>query len=290
MPPFPKDSELQLEPFFAGPGLDRADSARADPQRLERLAHDPQARELVWKEGLPAIEPDGSLVWSPVNEPHLFLGLDGDAPRFCSLQDEIAAGPLVFMLAGSVAATEAPLFAAALSLARWHSRHRFCANCGKLSEIVRGGWSRRCPSCDAEHYPRVDPVVIMLAEHDGRLLLGRQYHYPPGRYSALAGFVEVGETIEAAVAREIKEEAGIDVAEVTYIASQPWPFPSSLMIGCTARALSHALTIDRAELEDARWFTRDEVKAAVNGADGAPFQAPPRHAIARTLLERWLAA
>jgi NAD+ diphosphatase len=279
-----------VTPFFSGPGLDREDSARADPARIQELAADPNAKELVWKDGLPAIGPDGTLQWQPARVHHLFLGLDRNAPCFCAVQDEIASGPAVYMLAGSVAPADAPTFAAALSLARWHSRHRFCANCGNPSEIVRGGWSRRCPKCDAEHYPRVDPVVIMLAEYDGKLLLGRQYHYPPNRYSALAGFVEVGETIEDAVAREIREEAGIEVTDVAYEASQPWPFPSSLMIGCTARSASDALTVDRNELEDARWFTRQEVAAAVSEDEQAPFQAPPPHTIARTLLERWLAA
>src|SRR5262249_49136446 len=152
-----------------------------------------------------------------------------------------------------------------------------------LSELVRGGWSRRCPACGAEHFPRVDPVVIMLAEHDGRLLLGRQPHYPAGRYSALAGFVEVGETLEAAVARELDEEAGIPVRGVCYVASQPWPFPSSLMIGCRAEADSDELTIDTTELDDARWFPRDEVAAALSDAPGRSFLPPPRAAIARTL-------
>jgi len=177
-----------------------------------------------------------------------------------------------------------------VSLARWHSRHRFCANCGQLSEIVRGGWSRSCPSCSAEHFPRVDPVVIMLVEHEGKVLLGRQPHYPPGRYSALAGFVEVGETIEAAVAREVQEEAGIRVRDVRYVASQPWPFPSSLMIGCCARADGMDLVVDKTELEDARWFTRAEIAEGVAGAEGAMFRPPPHTAIARTLLEDWLGA
>ena len=278
------------EPFFAGPGLDRADAARADPASLEEFASHPDAKQLVWEEGVPAIGPKGELQWEPVQRPDLFLGLDGDAPRYCALQDEVAAGPAIFWLVATLSPTDAPVFAAALSLARWHSRHRFCANCGHATDVVRGGWSRRCPKCEAEHYPRVDPVVIMLAEHEGKLLLGRQYHYPPGRYSALAGFVEVGETIEDAVARELKEEAGIDVAGVTYVASQPWPFPSSMMIGCTARSLSDDLKIDYAELEDARWFSREDIERAVEGDADAPFQAPPPHAIARTLLERWLAA
>jgi NAD+ diphosphatase len=130
----------------------------------------------------------------------------------------------------------------------------------------------------------------MLAEHDGRLLLGRQPHYPARRYSALAGFVEVGETIEAAVARELMEEAGIAVADVRYAASQPWPFPSSLMIGCMARALDDALTIDTTELDDARWFSRDEVALALSGDPAASFLPPPPAAIARTLLEHWLDA
>ena len=128
----------------------------------------------------------------------------------------------------------------------------------------------------------------MLAEHDGRLLLGRQPHYPPGRYSALAGFVEPGETIEAAVARELFEEAGIAVRDVTYLASQPWPFPSTLMIGAICTANGDSLTIDQHELDDARWFTRGEVEAALRGDPAAPFLAPPRFAIARTLLDRWV--
>lgn len=130
----------------------------------------------------------------------------------------------------------------------------------------------------------------MLAEYDGKLLLGRQPHYPAGRYSALAGFVEVGEDIEAAVARELFEEAGLRVRNVRYVASQPWPFPSSLMLGCHAEADGEELTIDTAELEDARWFSREQVMAAIEGQSGALFQAPPAAAIARTLLERWLAA
>jgi len=130
----------------------------------------------------------------------------------------------------------------------------------------------------------------MLAEHDGKLLLGRQPHYPPKRYSALAGFLEVGENLEAAVARELFEEAGIRVRNVCYVASQPWPFPSSLMIGCHAESLSDELTIDLTELDDARWFSREEVAKSLADDPGAPFQAPPKAAIARTLLERWLAA
>jgi len=282
---------LRPEPFFSGAGLDRADALRADPQAIAALAERPQARELVWIDGLPAIDDDGSLIWRQVSAPELFLGLDGDQPRFTAIPANIERSrAAAFAVMTDLSADQAPVFAAALSLGGWHGGHRFCANCGARTEIVRGGWSRLCPSCGAEHYPRVDPVVIMLAEHNGSVLLGRQPQFPPRRYSALAGFVETGETIEAAVARELHEEAGIEVAQVTYLASQPWPFPSSLMIGCWAKALSAELTIDTAELEDARWFTRKEVASAIADPEGGPFQTPLRFAIARTLLEHWLAA
>ena len=277
------------EPFFSGPGIDRADQVRVDPLRLAELTG-AGARQLIWRDGLPAVGTDGRLEWQAASATDLFLGIQDGEPRFSATEQPHANARAAFDTIGALAEDEAPLFAAALSLAWWHSRHLFCANCGASTEIERGGWSRRCPECSAQHFPRVDPVVIMLAEHEGRLLLGRQPQYPPGRYSALAGFLEPGESIEAAVARELHEEAGIKVADVTYVASQPWPFPSSLMIGCHARALGHELTIDRTELDDARWFTREEIAAALKGDPDAAFQPPPRFAIARTLLEHWLAA
>lgn len=282
--------DLRLEPFFSGPGLDRADALRADPAAIEELAARPEARQLEWREGLPILNGDGRLEWAAVRNPELFLGLEGNAGRFAAIEDVVPQAYAAFPLMAVLHPDDAPIFAAALSLTRWHGKHRFCANCGQLSEIVRGGWSRRCPACGAEHFPRVDPVVIMLAEHGGRLLLGRQPQYPAGRYSALAGFVEVGETIEAAVARELFEEAGIRVRNIRYVASQPWPFPSSLMVGCHAEAESDSLQVDTAELDDARWFTRDEINAALTGHPGASFQPPPKAAIARTLLEHWLTA
>ncbi|MCF2515807.1 NAD(+) diphosphatase [Sphingomonas sp. G124] len=279
------------DPFFAGPGLDRADHLRADPVAILALLCDGEARELVWDNGAPAIDEQGKLRWGPiVGDPPLFLGFDGPSPRFSSLPDGNAPidARAHFQLLSQLDAAEAPTFAAALSLANWHRRHGYCSVCGTVTDPNRGGWSRKCGNCGAEHYPRVDPVVIMLAEHDGRLLLGRQPHYPPGRYSALAGFVEPGESIEDAVAREIKEEAGIAVVNVTYLCSQPWPFPSSLMVGAHAEALDDSLTIDTNELDDARWFSREEVVAALDGGPAASFQAPPHSAIARTLLERWV--
>lgn len=154
--------------------------------------------------------------------------------------------------------------------------------------LIRGGWGRRCGNCNAEHFPRVDPVVIMLAEYGDRVLVGRQPGFPPRFFSALAGFVEPGESLEEAVARELFEEAGIHVSEVTYVASQPWPFPSSLMIGCRAVATGAALTLDTTEIEAAMWVDRAEVHAALAGDMGAPFMAPPPLAIARYLLEDWV--
>jgi NAD+ diphosphatase len=279
---------LPPEAFFSGPGLDRADLLRAQPDQLADLAGRADARQLQWADGLPQLDAAGRLSWGPVDDAVLFLGLDGESPRFSSLP-LTPGGPAAIGLLAQLDAEDAPLFACALSLANWHGRHGHCSVCGIATDVVRGGWSRRCPGCSVEHFPRSDPVVIMLAEHQGRLLLGRQPHYPPGRFSALAGFVEPGETIEAAVARELKEEAGIEVADVRYVASQPWPFPSSLMIGCHAQALDDRLTIDFTELDDARWFTREEVETAVAGDGNAPFLPPPRWAIARTLLDDWLA-
>lgn len=281
---------MQPEPFFSGPGLDRADLLRAKKEEIVRLARSDSARELVWRDGFPAISAEGRLEWQPVISPDLFLGLDGGKPRFSAARQQVGETRAAFATLGLLEPDDAPAFAAALSLAGWHSRHRFCANCGAATELVRGGWSRLCPQCAVDHFPRVDPVVIMLAEHEGMVLLGRQPHYPPGRYSALAGFVEVGESIEDAVGRELQEEAGIGAVEVNYVASQPWPFPSSLMIACHARATGSALTIDRTELDDARWFSRQEVEEALEGTTDAPFAAPPPFAIAHTLLRRWLAA
>ena len=257
---------------------------------MDVLATRPDARELSWRDGFPELTAEGRLAWQPVTNADLFLGLDDGIPCFTAVREAKAEAWSAFPLLAALEEQDAPLFAAALSLSRWHSRHRFCANCGAATQIIRCGWSRQCAACSAEHFPRVDPVVIMIAEHKDRLLLGRQPRYPPGRYSALAGFVEVGENIEAAVRRELLEEAGVQVRDVSYVTSQPWPFPSSLMIGCHANAENSELKIDTTELDDARWFSRDEIAAALDDAPDASFQPPPKSAIARTLLEHWLSA
>jgi NAD+ diphosphatase len=194
--------------------------------------------------------------------------------------------PALMAVLGSLAPGEAATYAAARSVLDWHVRHRFCAKCGTATAMFRAGWARKCPNCATEHFPRVDPVVIMIAEHDGRALLGRGNGWPPGRYSALAGFLEPGESIEEAVAREIAEESGVRVGRVRYVASQPWPFPSSLMIACVAEAVDDAITLDVNELEDAMWVPREMVRAVLRGEEG-PFLPPPPYAIAHTLLTVW---
>ncbi len=173
----------------------------------------------------------------------------------------------------------------ARSMLDWHRRHRFCANCGHATDAAGAGWRRLCPNCHAQHFPRVDPVVIMLVTDGERCLLGRQKQFAPGMYSALAGFVEPGETFEHAVYREVLEEAGIRSADVRYYASQPWPFPSSLMIGCFARAVETDITIDYNELEDARWFSREEVASMLDGSHAQGLSAPKPFAIAHHLLK-----
>ncbi|MCV2874707.1 NAD(+) diphosphatase [Rhodobacteraceae bacterium XHP0102] len=183
---------------------------------------------------------------------------------------------------------EAEVAATARALLNWHGTHGFCARCGSASDIVQAGWQRKCPRCGASHFPRTDPVVIMLVTYHDRVLLGRSHGWPAGMYSALAGFVEPGETIEAAVRREVLEEVGITTARVAYIADQPWPYPNSLMFGCVAEATSTQITLDPNELDDARWLTRQEAMDVFCGSH-PDISSPRKGAIARFLLENWLA-
>ena len=279
-------------PGFTGAGLDRADHLRLDAEQVAGMMANGDAR-LLQLAGLdPVLDEGGRLAWGPLDGTgdYLFLGLDEGAPLFAPLVRIETLGERawsVFRLLALMSPRDAAIWGAARSLNEWHSRHRFCGICGTATESYRAGWGRKCPNCAAEHFPRVDPVVIMLAEHDGRVLLARQHQYPRGRYSALAGFVEPGESIEEAVARELMEEAGVAVSNVRYVASQPWPFPGSLMIACLASAESDELRLDGHELEDGFWASRAEVLAALAGDSAARFLAPPPFAIANTLLTRW---
>ncbi|MCX8570256.1 NAD(+) diphosphatase [Aminobacter sp. MET-1] len=173
------------------------------------------------------------------------------------------------------------------ALLAWHASHRFCGRCGAPSEMRAGGYKRVCTACATEHFPRTDPVAIMLTVAGDKCLLGRGRHFQPNMYSALAGFIEPGETIEAAVRRETFEEAGIRLGRVVYYASQPWPFPYSLMIGCFGEALNEDIVADTDELEDCRWFSREEVLQMLSGIHPGELRVPPRHAIAHHLIRAW---
>lgn len=287
-----------IAPALTGNRIDRADQVRVDPDRL--------AGYMNWKARLlslngldPEVDFEGRLAWRSLAEAApdselIFLGLIDGKAHFAELKlGEKGSGlhynPRVWQLLAGLPGDELALYGAARTLADWHARHRFCSLCGAGSNMSKGGWSRTCTGCGAEHFPRVDPVTIMLSEYRGKVLLGRQPRFPPRRFSALAGFVEPGESIEEAVARELWEEAGVRVKNVRYVASQPWPFPSSLMIACTSEALSDELTLDTTEIEEAGWFSADEVRAAMAGDESAPFIAPPPFAIAHDLLKFWLA-
>lgn len=286
-------------PGFTGGTLDRSDALRHDPEGLAAAQRDWRARLLVLDGLLPGTTDDGHLAWTsmadmPDDAEPILLGLDESGrPHFAALRNGMRVdnapamrSPALMAVLAALAPGEAATYAGARSVIDWHVRHGFCAKCGSPTEPFRAGWARKCPNCGTEHFPRVDPVVIMIAEHDGRALLGRGKGWPPGRYSALAGFVEPAESIEEAVAREILEESGVRVGKVRYVASQPWPFPSSLMMACVAEAEDDAITLDVNELEDAMWVPREMVRAVLRGEEG-PFVAPPPYAIAYTLLKEW---
>lgn len=283
---------------FAGHRLDRADHVRADQDRLAELRRGDAL--LLDLDGLaPQLDDEDGLRWRLVADcaadaELVFLGLLDGRAAFAAVPAQGDGNPAPMQSAtwdaiARMGAVDLATYGGARSLVDWHARHRFCAVCGTPTTIAKGGWQRSCGSCKAQHFPRVDPVAIMLVEHEGSLLLGRNTRFPPRRYSALAGFIEPGETIEEAVAREVFEEAGVRVRDVTYISSQPWPFPSQLMIGCHGFADDPTVTIDKTELDDARWFSREEVAEALLLGEDSPTFIPPRSvAIARHLLEHWM--
>jgi NAD+ diphosphatase len=247
----------------------------------------------------PLFSLDDARALAPIRE-SVFLGLIDNVGRFgIGLDPETTKGlkersDLVVTDLRSIAVQGlvpidhlAPL-AEAKALLSWHARHRFCANCGAPTQVVQAGWKRECPACKTEHFPRTDPVVIMLAIDGERCLLGRQSRFVPGMWSCLAGFVEPGESMEDAARRETLEEAGITCGRVTYFASQPWPFPMSLMIGCHAQALTRDITVDTTELEDARWFEREEVALMLKRQHPAGIGTPPPIAIAHHIIRAWV--
>ncbi|MEQ1689491.1 MAG: NAD(+) diphosphatase [Sphingopyxis sp.] len=283
-------------PGFTGATIDRADHVRNSPDQLAAAMGALSAR-LLRLDGIdPLADEQGALVWGSLAEAVpgadlAFLGFEEGCPRFVALPTP---GPHIDARSRSawrvlprLRPDQAALYAAARSLVDWHGRHPHCSMCGALTAMAKGGWQRDCPSCGAEHFPRTNPVVIMLAEHEDRVLVGRQHAWPARNYSALAGFVEPGESIEEAVRRELYEEAGVRAGAVRYVASQPWPFPSQLMIGCIASVPDRTLTLDASEIEAAMWVTRADVRSALAGDSDARMACPPPFAIAHTLLSRW---
>jgi NAD+ diphosphatase len=295
---------------FAGSPLDRADHERRDPAWLERARRSDAARFLPLWRLCPLVKSgaaDHRLAWArwslfedldPAPEPVL-LGVADDAAHFAvdvsrleKPVDELGLeGAASFeelrAIAWRLPAEEAALAAHARASIDWHARHPHCAVCGGRTQPVFGGAQRNCVECSAEHFPRTDPVVIAVVGRGERCLLGRGHGWPERLYSALAGYVEPGEALEDAVRREVQEETGVRVGALRYLASQPWPFPSSLMIGFLGEAESEEIALDAAELADARWFTRDEVRRALEGGD-AGLWVPPPFAIAHHLIRAWL--
>lgn len=295
--------------------LERRSERRDDHAFIDGLRSDPAARFLVFDGDIPLFkqgsERDPWFLASEAatfGEPlhRVFLGEERDGsgrfalgftlnlapehpenPALDTLYDRIDLRSIA--LQGLVAAETLGMLGEARSMLDWQRRHSFCANCGSASRVAAAGWQRICDVCGARHFPRVDPVVIMLVIDGERCLLGRQRHFAPGMYSALAGFVEPGETVEAAVRREVMEEAHVKCAQVAYFASQPWPFPSSLMVGCFAQAADTDIVVDTVELEDARWFSRQEVAAMLAGTHASELSAPKPFAIAHHLLLAYVA-
>ena len=275
---------------FSGAVLDRASVERRRPEWLAERRSDTRARAVLMSERGIWIE-GGHLLLAPPSEEAVLLGLANEVPLFADYVGE--AEPAGGRPAGlREAATELPAEEAALaayagSLLAWHRRHRFCANCGAPTEVRDAGHERHCPACDAHHFPRTDPVVIVrVTDARDRLLLGRQARWPEGRFSLLAGYVEPGETLEEAVRREVAEESGIELGEVSYVASQPWPFPSSLMLGFSAVAAGGDPAPGDDELAEVRWFEREEVERASRGE--GPLALAPPYSIARRLIDAWL--
>jgi NAD+ diphosphatase len=290
---------------FTRSPLDRAGHRRKDEAWLKDALASDQALLVAFNKRRPFLYESGEglfvrwlagHVWEQLGDkelPLVFLGVDqAEAPYFaCEIADPSALGYLgafeeLRAAAPRLETNKLPILGTARSLFEWHGRNCFCANCGVASRVVEAGWMRKCDACGAEHYPRVDPVCIMLPTFGDKCLLGRQRPWPRGMHSALAGYIEPGEAIEEAVARETLEEAGLKVREVRLHSTQPWPFPHSLMIGAIAEVDGGVETIDTGELESGRWFTREEARQLIAGEHADCF-CPPAFAIAHQLLRTW---
>jgi NAD+ diphosphatase len=290
--------------------VERAAERRPDDAAISALAAQPNAGAyviggdlIVMKSGVPLSDPLFTMA-----EAHalgtasetIFLGLLDGAARFGygvapALADALKTRDGFHVtdlrsiaVQGLIDADHLPPIAEAKAVLHWHARHRFCPNCGAPTQLVQAGWKRDCSNCKTEHFPRTDPVVIMLATEGERCLLGRSPRFVPTMWSCLAGFIEPGEAIEDAVRRETREETGINCGRITYVSSQPWPFPASLMIGCHAEALTREIVVDREELEDARWFSKPEVAAMLMREHPEGLTTPPPVAIAHHIIRAWV--
>jgi len=299
---------------FTGNPLDRASEQRSDAEWVSARRRDPQSLILpMWQlqpfllgeesnappAELGLMRPGLCESLAAPDAPCVFLGLDGKHALFALDISQAASpaerGPLSGLghfrdaraAAQMLPLADAAIMGQAKAMIDWHQRHGFCARCGHATDFMDAGYRRHCPSCGADHFPRTDPVVIMLATLGDECLVGRGKQFPRGMYSALAGFIEPGETIEEAVRRELKEEAGIETGAVAYYTTQPWPFPSSLMIGCFAEALSKELHVDENELAEARWLDRATARAIIEGAKIEGLWLPPPVAIAHHLIRKW---
>jgi len=295
---------------YAASSIERATERRADAAALAALENERHARAYLVASEQVILKNTAAVADPLFTFPEaralgrateiVFLGLCGSAPRFAialepsvaetlKMRDEFVLADLrSIAVRGLVEADHLSALAEGKALLNWHGRHRCCSTCGAATVVVEGGWRRDCPSCKAQHFPRTDPVVIMLAVEGERCVLGRSYRFQAGMWSCLAGFVEPGEAIEDAVRRETREEAGIICGRVRYFASQPWPFPTSLMIGCHAEALSHDIVVDRSELDDARWFEREEVASMLLRCHPDGLNTPPSMAIAYHIIRAWV--
>lgn len=298
-------NELSARNGFAFNPLDRLSERRDDADFIAVLAQNPQARSFVQCGDQIALSGGEALLDMNtvrnlgVSRYRLFLGMQGDAPWFqtyfpsASAEDLLRRGlELVelraLLMNGVLPREQIGALGEGKGLMHWHKGHRFCGRCGTETKTEAAGWRRVCPNCAHISFPRTDAVVIMLAIHGNRCLLGRQPRFPQGMYSCLAGFLEPGETIEDAVRRELHEEAGVRIGRVAYHSSQPWPFPGSLMIGALAEADDDTLTIDHEELEDARWFTREEATLVLMGTHQGGLASPKPQAIAHQILKSWV--
>jgi NAD+ diphosphatase len=298
--------------------FDRVSPKRADEAWVNEQLASPTAQFLVYCDLKPVIEPgpdrtssrlrwlcrDDAMRLGLVDDAVMFLGLSrqGGVPHFAIAIPEQKARtipgaaewlqPAVDLrslaMQGALTPDELSLAGQARALGQWHENCRCCGKCGAPTAIKDAGWRRKCTGCGMDWFPRTDPVVIMLVTDGERCVMAHEYRYAPKMYSTLAGFLEPGEDIEHAVRREVLEETGLEVGRVTYLASQPWPFPHSLMIGCIAHAKTTHLVVDKSELEDARWFTRDEARAMLEGRHPEGLTAPARHAIANVLVRAFV--